>query len=89
LSFRQDQLENAEEQNKRLDEERCHLCNKRFDFDLQEWEALKAELANSKAEIRQLSAFLQGRNKVRTVSPPNLHCLQSPTLYFFFLIKKK
>lgn len=63
-SCRQTSLWHAEEEVKRLTQETCHLGNKRFDISLREWEALEMAKTSLEAEMKQLVASLQEKEKV-------------------------
>ncbi|XP_076452452.1 uncharacterized protein LOC143288036 [Babylonia areolata] len=59
----QKNLWHAEEDIKRLKEETSHLCDKRFDFTLKEWEELQAAKVSLETEIKGLVASLQQKDK--------------------------
>ena len=63
-SFRKTNLWHAEENLERLKQETIHLCSKRFDISLKDWEALESAKTYLQAELEQLVATMQQKEKV-------------------------
>ena len=55
---------NAENENERLQKENCHLCDIRFNFELNDWEDVQSATAELKEEIKALTTSLADRDKV-------------------------